>query len=119
MDGYSVMAEAAAMRRDSTAVDAVLARATENVPGDLAPYYRAAVRLLAAGGDLARARNYLSKYLTQEPEGNQPTRAEGHWKLGEVLEKLGEVAAARNEWREAVRLDPESGARSDLKRAGN
>jgi tetratricopeptide (TPR) repeat protein len=119
VDGYSAMAEAGAMRGDNTAVDAVLARAADNVPDDLAPYYRAAVRLLAASRDLARARSYLSKYLTQEPEGNQPTRAEAHWKLGEVLEKLGELAAARNEWREAARLDPESGARSDLKRAGN
>ncbi len=119
VDGYSVLAEAGAVRADGAALDALMARATENVPDDLAPYYQAAVRLLAAGGDLARARSYLGKYLSQEPEGNQPTLAEAHWKLGEVLEKLGELPGARQEWREAARLDPESGARADLKRAGN
>jgi tetratricopeptide (TPR) repeat protein len=119
VDGYAVLAEADAMRTDGAALDALMARAAESVPDDLAPYYRAAARQLAAGRDLARARRYLEKYLSQEPEGNEPTLAEAHWKLGEVLEKLGELPVARKEWREAARLDPESGARDDLRRAGN
>jgi tetratricopeptide (TPR) repeat protein len=119
VDGYAVLAEADAMRADGSALDALMARATENVPDDLAPYCRAAAKLLAARKDLARARRYLEKYLSQEPEGNQPTLGEAHWKLGDVLEKLGELPGARTEWREAVRLDPESDARGELKRAGN
>jgi predicted Zn-dependent protease len=119
IDGYSILAEADAMQDNVAALDDVLGHASENVPDDLAPYYHAAVRLMAAGKDLPRARSYLAKYLAQEPEGNQPTLAEAHWKLGDVLAKLGELADARKQWREAVRLDPESGARGDLRRAGN
>jgi tetratricopeptide (TPR) repeat protein len=118
VDGYSVLADVDALRADGNALDALMPRATESVPDDLAPYYRAAARLLAAGKDLARARSYLGKYLSQEPEGNQPTVSEAHWKLGDVLEKLSDLPNARKEWREAVRLDPDSGARGDLKRAG-
>jgi tetratricopeptide (TPR) repeat protein len=96
VDGYVILAEADAMRGDGSGLDAVVARATENVPDDLAPYYRAAARLLAARKDLARARRYLEKYLSQEPEGNEPTLGEAHWKLGDVLEKLGELKRAGN-----------------------
>jgi Flp pilus assembly protein TadD len=58
----------------------------------------------------------LRTYLSVEPEGNEPTLAEAHWKLGLVLEKLGRAHEAAAEWREAVRLDSASPAARDLKR---
>jgi hypothetical protein len=57
-------------------MEAILAAASRQIPDDPVPYYRAAERLLATGRDLARAESYLRRYLSQEPEGNQPTAAE-------------------------------------------
>lgn len=74
--GYSISAEVLAARESWRELDALLDSAEHQVPDDFTPYYRAAVRLLATGRDLPRARRYLDKYLSQDPEGNEPTRAE-------------------------------------------
>ena len=78
------------------------------------PYYRAAERLLAV--DPVRAERYLRVYLAQEPEGNQPTAADAHWKLGLALEAQGRSGDALAELKESIRLNPESKAAPDLKR---
>ena len=62
-------------------LEALLADAEKHVPDDLAPYYRAADRILASGHDAALARRYFEKYASQEPEGDQPTLAEARAKL--------------------------------------
>lgn len=79
--GHSILAEVYAARGAWSELDALLETAGKQVPDDLAPYYRAADRLLASGRDLPRAERYLQKYLSQEPEGNQPTLAEAQSKL--------------------------------------
>jgi tetratricopeptide (TPR) repeat protein len=84
------------------------------VPDDAVPYYRAAERLLAA--DPGRAERYLRVYLAQEPEGNQPSAADAHWKLGLALEAQGRAGDALVELKESIRLNPESKAVPDLKR---
>ena len=58
----------------SSAANAVLSSARENVPDDLVPYYRAAERTAAV--DSGRAAKYLRVYLGQEAEGNQPSARE-------------------------------------------
>ena len=89
--------------------------ALQEVPDDLVPHYRAAERLLAAGRDPIRAERYLRLYLTQEPEGNQPSASEARWKLGLALEANGSAADALEEFKESVRLDPESKAAQEIK----
>jgi tetratricopeptide (TPR) repeat protein len=81
VDAYAILAPIYAGRGDWTSLDAILEAAIREVPDDAAPYYRAAERLLARGTDPARAERYLRKYLSQEPEGNQPTIAEANRKL--------------------------------------
>jgi hypothetical protein len=54
-------------------------------------------------------------YLGQEAEGNEPGPAEARWKLGQALHSEGRDSAAVEEWRESLRLDPESPASRDLK----
>ena len=75
---YCVLAQIHAASRDWSALEEVLSAAAREVPDDPSPYYRAAARLANSGGDLARAARYLRLYLSQEPEGNQPTAAEAH-----------------------------------------
>jgi tetratricopeptide (TPR) repeat protein len=93
----------------------MLAVALREVPDDPVPHYRAAERLLAAGRDPIRAERYLRVYLAQEPEGNQPSASEARWKLGLALEAKGRAADALAEFKESVRLDPESKAAQEIK----
>ena len=112
---YSVLAAIDAGRGDWNGLEGVLAAAVREVPDDFTPYYRAAERMLADGGDPARAGRYLRRYLTQESEGNQPTAADARWKLGLALRAEGQEANAVREWKLALQLDPESPAARELK----
>ena len=116
VDAYAILAAVQADRADWSDLDSMLELALREVPDDALPYYRAAERLLAAGRDAVKAERYLRVYLAQEPEGNRPNASEARWKLGWALEAQGRTAAALSEFRESVRLDPESKATQDLKR---
>jgi tetratricopeptide (TPR) repeat protein len=114
-EAYAILAEVYVDRGDWNALDAVLMDASRQSPDNLVPYYRAASQLLKVGRDPVRAERYLRVYLGQEPEGNEPTAAEAHWKLGLTLEAKGSQAEAVAEWKESVRLDPASPAARELK----
>ena len=119
VDAWSTLATIYAGRAELHELEALLAGAAEAVPDDPTPYYRAAERLITDGRDTARAERYLRTYLVQDAEGNQPTAADAHWKLGLALRVQGHEADAVREWRIAVQLDPESPAARELKRTRN
>jgi tetratricopeptide (TPR) repeat protein len=99
--------------------DAVLKQARERVPDDLTPRYRIAVAILAGNQNqqLQRAEQMLRDYLTQPPEGQQPSHADAHWRLGQVLERQGRKADAIREFQTAIQQDGSlEEARKDLKR---
>jgi tetratricopeptide (TPR) repeat protein len=116
VQAYAILAAIYAGRADQDSLDALLSSAAEAVPDDATPYYRAAERLLSDGRNPAQAERYLRTYLSQEPEGNQPTAADAHWKLGLALRAQGQDSDAVREFRTAVQLDPESPAGRELKR---
>ena len=118
-DAYCVLAAIYADRSEWDKLESTLAAASREVPDDPVPYYRAADRLLAAGHDAPRAEVYLRAYLGQEPEGNEPTAADARWKAGLALEAEGRITAAIEQWKQSVRLDPESKAARELKRVRN
>ncbi len=76
VEGYAILAAVYATREDAGALDTALSEAIRQVPDDLAPYYRAAEVLVKNNRDAPRAQEYLRKYLSQEPEGNEPPAAE-------------------------------------------
>jgi len=98
-------------------LDPALAQAEKAVPDNLHPYFRAANNLLDLKVDLPRAERYFRKYLSQEPEPVAPTHSQTHWRLGLVLELEGRKQDAVVEWQAAVRLDGNSPAKQELKRA--
>ena len=101
-------------------LDQTLAAAERNVPDDLRPYYEAAHALLDAGKEFPRAEGYAKKYLSQEPEGEEPDNAAGHRLLGLLFEKEGRKAEARGEIQTALQLRPNfKAAKEDLKRLGD
>jgi tetratricopeptide (TPR) repeat protein len=94
---YAVLARCYAASERWSDLDSTLATAARESPDDLIPYYRAAEILLEGRGALDRAAACLRTYLSAEPEGNEPTLAEAHWRLGLVLEKLGRTREAAAE----------------------
>jgi tetratricopeptide (TPR) repeat protein len=83
-DGYSILAAAYASQARWPELEATLVAADRAVPDDLTPHFRAAEASIVAGNNYAAARADLRKYLSQEPEGNQPTLADARQKLGEI-----------------------------------
>jgi tetratricopeptide (TPR) repeat protein len=83
-DGYSILAAAYVAQGKWPELEATLAEADRNVPDDLTPYFRAAEAAIAAGNNYVAAKDDLRKYLSQEPEGNQPTLADARQKLAEI-----------------------------------
>jgi len=73
---YIVLAESYAATAHFTELDQLLQESEANVSDDLAPHYHAAVILADQSSDLARAKRYLLRYLSQEPEAREPSQAE-------------------------------------------
>ena len=89
VDAYAVLAEilthhTLSTQGDWSQLESILAAAASAVPDDLAPYYRAAQRLLTDRREQARAEHYLNVYLKQEPEGNEPPAAEAAAELAHI-----------------------------------
>jgi tetratricopeptide (TPR) repeat protein len=69
------------------------------------------------GKDLARAERCFRYYLTRDPEGNAPSHAQAHWRLGLVLEEQGRGKEAIAALETALRLRPDlEDAKKDLAR---
>lgn len=96
-DGYSILAEALAAQSKWTDLEAALAEAERNVPDDLTPYYRAAQSATAGRPDLAAA--YLRKYMSQEPEGNEPPLAEARQQFRQIPPATKAFASEKNDAR--------------------
>ena len=82
VDGYSILAAVQAQRGEWEALNDTLSASVVAVPDDLTPYFRAAEHVQRPNWD--RAERYLRIYLTQEPEGNEPTAAEARGKLAHL-----------------------------------
>lgn len=85
--GYDILARVLVLGQRWAELEAHLAEAEAKVPEDLSPYYQAAQLLVEQGRDFPRAERYLKKYLSQEPEGRQPTLAECRHLLAAVTGK--------------------------------
>lgn len=100
-------------------LDNLLKQARTAVPDNLSPDYQAAKTILMSNNSaqLSRAEQYLRNYLAKPAEGEEPTHAAAHWRLGLVLEKEGRKSDAIQELQTAVREDSTlEGAKKDLKR---
>ncbi|HYL93927.1 MAG TPA: tetratricopeptide repeat protein, partial [Alphaproteobacteria bacterium] len=119
---YVVLAQVYVVKEQWAELDKILAKSEKELPDNFVPHYVSARTLLLAGKDLARAERYFRKYLTQEPEGGTPPLAATHWRLGQVLEKLGRKDEAIKEIQLGVDLKPGldkpalEAAQKDLKR---
>ncbi len=119
VEAYKVLAMVYARAGRWNDLDAVLQQSRNSVTDDRTPAFLAADVILArnAADQMQRAEQLLRDYLAQPAEGQEPTHAAAHWKLGQVLEKQGRRGEAVRELQTAVQQDGSlEGARKDLKR---
>jgi tetratricopeptide (TPR) repeat protein len=118
--GYWILARVFALQQRWGDLEPILGNSEKDVPDDLRPFYEAAQALLQIGKEFPRAEGYAKKYLSQEPEGEEPDHAEAHWLLGILFEREGRNSEARAEIKTALRLKPNfKAAIEDLKRLEN
>ena len=117
---YWVLARIFALAARWSELEQTLAAGERRVPDDLRPFYESAQALRETGKDFARAEGYARKYLSQEPEGEEPDSAEAHRLLGLIFDREGRRDEARAEIQTALRLRPGfRDAKEDLKRLGD
>ena len=119
INAYTVLSIVFTRTARFSELDSLLKQSHDHVPDDLTPGYRAAVAILGSNQNqqLQRAEQLLRQYLTQKPEGQQPSHAGAHWRLGQVLERQGRKADAIREFQIAVQQDGSlEDAKKDLKR---
>jgi tetratricopeptide (TPR) repeat protein len=98
-------------------LDEILEQGSKAVPEDAGPYYTAAEALSESGLEPGRAERYIEKYLSQPPEGKQPTQGKARWLLARVYTREGKTADAIRELQTALHLEPSlEPAQRDLKR---
>jgi predicted Zn-dependent protease len=86
--GYASLAFALARNGQLADLQVLLGQADRAVPDDWAPHFRAAEGLLGSGRKVEAARE-LGIYLSQEPEGGEPTAAEANRMLQEIHGRHG------------------------------
>jgi len=74
--GYAILASSYATAHRWSDLDDIIEACRKGAGDDLAPFYEAAKVLIREHQDLPRAQKYLATYLTQEPEGREPSWAE-------------------------------------------
>ena len=120
IEAYWILVRIFASRGRWGNLENVLAAAEQRVPDDLRPFYEAAQALRESGTELPRAESCAKKYLTQEPEGDEPDIAEAHRLLGLIYAGEDRYGEARAEIRTALQLRPGfKAAKEDLKKLGN
>jgi tetratricopeptide (TPR) repeat protein len=116
VEAHGLLAAALVQQKKWTELDRALPESERAVPDNLMPLYRAAADCVLTNVEIARAEQLLRRYLGQEPEPNMPGHADAHLWLGRALEKQGRKAEAVAEYHTALRMDPNSPAKQDLKR---
>lgn len=116
-DGWRALVAVHAASHCWTELDQVLEAGEQFNHEDLSPYYTAAAALLAEDERPDAARAYLDKYLSQPPEGSEPSHSMAHWQLATLLEKEQLPDQAVEQLNLALKDDPGlEAAKKDLKR---
>jgi len=80
---------------------------TDLAPEEWEAHYQLGKLGAVSGMYLDDAEAALRRYLEHEPTGTEPEMASALWRLGMVLEHLGDVEGARASYEEALQLNPQ------------
>ena len=116
-DGWRMLVEALVASHCWTELDELLETAAQFNGEDLTPYLTAGTAMLKAEERLPAAQAYIEKYLSQPPDGSEPSHAEARVPLAEILEKEQHPDEAVAQLELALQQDPGlDEAKKDLKR---
>jgi tetratricopeptide (TPR) repeat protein len=116
-DGWRALIEAQSASLCWTELALTLETSEQFNPDDLSPYYSAAAALVRADERFSTAKSYIEKYLSQPPEGSEPSHAMARWQLATLLEKEQHPDEAVAQLNLALAEDPGlDAAKKDLKR---
>ncbi|MDQ6892384.1 MAG: tetratricopeptide repeat protein [Acidobacteriota bacterium] len=107
---YLWIERSAVDRKDwSTAVESI-ERLLRARPDDPVALYEIGRIAALSGRDLERGEASLKRYLEHSPRGDEPSRADTHFRLAEIGQRRGDRDGARREYRTALELDPGAAA---------
>ena len=69
-------------------------------------WFRLGEAAALSGSNLTRGEEALKKYVAYEPKDEEPQHSRAHYYLGQIYEKTGKKAQARQSYAQAVRLRP-------------
>jgi tetratricopeptide (TPR) repeat protein len=105
------------VEKDYTAAFAELEAALKLDAGYMPAWYHLGRTASLANANLARGEEALKKYVAYSPKENEPTLANAHYLLGDIYEKQGRKAEAKQAYEAALKLNPTLAKASDgLKR---
>jgi tetratricopeptide (TPR) repeat protein len=84
---------------------ALFDEALKKNPDDMLVVYQVGRTSAVSGQRLEQGEAALRKYLTHTPKANEPSLAGANMRLGQILEKKGNKAAAKKHYEVAVKLD--------------
>ena len=103
---YLVLIQVQQARKQWTQVWSLVDRFEKARPDLQLTRYVAGRSAAESGDQLDRGESALRQYLQYTPKPNEPSLAAAHWRLGMILEKRGNTAAARQEYQTAATMDP-------------
>jgi tetratricopeptide (TPR) repeat protein len=116
-DGWRVLIEVHVASHCWTELEQVLQASEQFNHEDLSPYYTAAAALLREDERRPAAQSYLEKYLSQPPDGSEPSHAMARCQLATLLEREQHPDEAVAQLNLALQEDPGlEAAKKDLKR---
>jgi tetratricopeptide (TPR) repeat protein len=116
ISAHLTLAALLAQQKKMEELNLALEEAEKAVPDNLTPYYSAVAWCPPNVMPIQRVEAHLRRYLTQEPEPNMPTHADAHRLLGIILHAAGQKEEGISELQIAVKLNPNSLAKEDLKK---
>lgn len=105
IEAYANLAGILAEQGKLGELEIILAQAKQQCPDNLLAHFYAAFYLLQ-NDQLEKVEPYLRTYLSQDPEGFAPDRAEAHVQLARLYEKQGRRPEAIKAYEQALSLRP-------------
>jgi tetratricopeptide (TPR) repeat protein len=116
VDAHIKLVMALAEQKKWPELDIALKEAEKAIPDNLEPYFIAGSLCFQSKNDNKSYENYIRKYLTQEPEPDMASPSSAHRLLGHILCATDRKAEGIAELNLAVKLDPNSPAKDELKK---
>jgi tetratricopeptide (TPR) repeat protein len=105
------------VEKNYAAASAEFETAVKLDPHYMPAFYHLGRTASLANTNLARGEEALKKYVAYTPKENEPTLANAHYFLGDIYEKQGRTAEAKQAYQAALKLNPTLTKASDaLKR---